>query len=46
VLLAERPLRFGAIDQAAGASLTVRGLLKVSADPWFARVLLAPRLPN
>ena len=35
-----------AAEQAAGASATVRGRLKVSADPWFARVVLAPRLPE
>jgi DNA-binding transcriptional LysR family regulator len=28
-----------AAEQAAGASATVRGRLKVNADPWFARVL-------
>src|SRR5260221_1241196 len=33
-----------AAEQGAGA--TVRGRLKVSADPWFARVVLAPRLPE
>src|SRR4051794_1742308 len=35
-----------AAEQAAGASATVRGRLKVSTDPWFARVVLAPRLPE
>jgi DNA-binding transcriptional LysR family regulator len=37
-----------AIEEAAtgasGASSEVRGRLKVSVDPWFARVVLAPRL--
>src|SRR5258705_11726699 len=35
-----------AAEQATGASATVRGRLKVNADPWFARVGLAPRLPE
>jgi DNA-binding transcriptional LysR family regulator len=35
-----------AAEQAASASVMVRGRLKVNADPWFARVVLAPRLPE
>jgi DNA-binding transcriptional LysR family regulator len=35
-----------AAEEAAGAAATVRGRLKVSVDPWFARVVLAPRLPE
>jgi DNA-binding transcriptional LysR family regulator len=34
-----------AAEQAADASATVQGRLKVSADPWFARIVLAPQLP-
>ena len=30
----------------AGASATVRGRLRISVDPWFARTVLAPRLPQ
>jgi DNA-binding transcriptional LysR family regulator len=42
------PLLAGLEDAAAGASATagtVRGNLRVNADPWFARLVLAPRLP-
>lgn len=35
-----------AAEDAAGATATVRGRLKVNADPWFARVVLGPRLPE
>lgn len=35
-----------AAEEAAGAGATVRGRLKLSADPWFARIVLAPRLPE
>jgi DNA-binding transcriptional LysR family regulator len=35
-----------AAETTAGASAAVRGRLKVNADPWFARVVLAPRLPE
>ena len=35
-----------AAEEAAGASAAVRGRLKLSADPWFARGVLAPRLPE
>lgn len=35
-----------AAEEAAGASATVRGRLKLNLDPWFARILLAPRLPE
>lgn len=35
-----------AAEDAAGAAAVVRGRLKVNADPWFARVVLAPRLPE
>ncbi|WP_029350333.1 LysR family transcriptional regulator [Bosea sp. 117] len=35
-----------AAEDAAGAGSAVRGRLKLSADPWFARVVLAPRLPE
>jgi DNA-binding transcriptional LysR family regulator len=31
-------------SEAAGAAHAVRGRLKVNADPWFARLMLAPRL--
>lgn len=34
-----------AAEEIAGVGTRVRGRLKVSADPWFARVVLAPRLP-
>jgi DNA-binding transcriptional LysR family regulator len=30
--------------EAAGAAAAVRGRLRVNADPWFARLVLAPRL--
>ncbi len=30
----------------AGSAATVRGRLRVSIDPWFARMVLAPRLPD
>jgi DNA-binding transcriptional LysR family regulator len=33
-----------AAAEAAGAAAVVRGRLRVSVDPWFARVLLAPKL--
>jgi DNA-binding transcriptional LysR family regulator len=35
-----------AAEEAAGASATVRGRLKLNLDPWFARIVLAPRLPE
>src|SRR5579862_3778187 len=35
-----------AAEEAAGATASVRGRLKVNVDPWFARVVLAPRLPE
>ena len=39
-----------AIEEAAGeagaASTAVRGRLKLNVDPWFARIVLAPRLPE
>lgn len=35
-----------AAEDVAGARASVRGRLKLSADPWFARVVLAPRLPE
>jgi DNA-binding transcriptional LysR family regulator len=35
-----------AAEDAAGAAASVRGRLKVNADPWFARIVLAPRLPD
>lgn len=41
------PLLAGLEDaavEAAGAATTVRGRLRVNADPWFARLVLAPRL--
>jgi DNA-binding transcriptional LysR family regulator len=44
-----RPLLSGieeAAEEAAGAGAAVRGRLRLSADPWFARVVLAPRLPE
>lgn len=34
-----------AAEEIAGTGAKVRGRLKISADPWFARVVLAPRLP-
>jgi DNA-binding transcriptional LysR family regulator len=42
------PLLAGLEDAAADASATagtVRGRLRVNCDPWFARLVLAPRLP-
>jgi DNA-binding transcriptional LysR family regulator len=42
-----RPLLAGieaATDEAAGAAAQVRGRLRVNVDPWFARLVLAPRL--
>jgi DNA-binding transcriptional LysR family regulator len=33
-----------AADEAAGAAAVVRGRLRVSVDPWFARMVLAPKL--
>ncbi len=36
-------LEEAAID-AAGAATAVRGRLRINADPWFARLMLAPRL--
>jgi DNA-binding transcriptional LysR family regulator len=35
-----------AAEETVGASATVRGRLKLSADPWFARIVLAPRMPD
>lgn len=35
-----------AAAEAGGASTAVRGRLKLNVDPWFARVVLAPRLPE
>jgi DNA-binding transcriptional LysR family regulator len=32
-----------AADNAAGATLAVRGRVRVNVDPWFARLVLAPR---
>ena len=34
-----------AAETAAANSAEVRGRLKLSVDPWFARIVLAPRLP-
>ncbi len=42
-----RPLLAGleeAAENAAGAAAAVRGRLRVNTDPWFARLVLAPRL--
>ncbi len=33
-----------AVSQAAGATAAPRGTLRVNVDPWFARLVLAPRL--
>jgi DNA-binding transcriptional LysR family regulator len=33
-----------AADNVAGASLAVRGRVRVNVDPWLARLVLAPRL--
>ena len=35
-----------ASSDAAATAGTVRGRLRVNADPWFARLVLAPRLPD
>lgn len=35
-----------AAEDAGAASASVRGRLKVNTDPWFARVILAPHLPE
>lgn len=35
-----------AATEAAGASATVAGRLRVNVDPWFARLVLAPQLPR
>jgi DNA-binding transcriptional LysR family regulator len=35
-----------ATSQAAGSAGAVRGRLRVNVDPWFARLILAPRLPG
>jgi len=35
-----------AAETAAADSSQVRGQLKLSVDPWFARIVLAPRLPT
>jgi DNA-binding transcriptional LysR family regulator len=35
-----------AAADAAGAAVTVNGRLRVSVDPWFARMVLAPCLPR
>jgi DNA-binding transcriptional LysR family regulator len=35
-----------AAADAAGAAASTRGRLRVNIDPWFARTILAPRLPN
>lgn len=35
-----------ATTEAAGASAAIGGRLRVNVDPWFARVVLAPRLPE
>jgi DNA-binding transcriptional LysR family regulator len=43
------PLLAGLEDAAANASAatgSVRGKLRVNCDPWFARLVLAPRLPS
>jgi DNA-binding transcriptional LysR family regulator len=43
------PLLAGLEDAAAEASASahaIRGRLRVNADPWFARLVLAPRLPD
>ena len=33
-----------AVSDAAGAAASVRGRLRVNVDPWFARLVLAPRI--
>jgi DNA-binding transcriptional LysR family regulator len=35
-----------AAESAAGSASEVRGRLRVNVDPWFARIVLAPRLPE
>src|SRR4051795_12781678 len=35
-----------AASEAAGAAATVSGRLRVNVDPWFARMILAPRIPQ
>jgi DNA-binding transcriptional LysR family regulator len=35
-----------ATADAVGGAATVRGRLRVNVDPWFARLILAPRLPS
>jgi DNA-binding transcriptional LysR family regulator len=35
-----------AADEVSGAATTVGGCLRVNVDPWFARWVLAPRLPK
>src|SRR3954470_13206899 len=35
-----------AASEAAGAAATVSGRLRVNVDPWFARMILAPRIPR
>ncbi|GBD49730.1 LysR family transcriptional regulator [Methylopila sp. Yamaguchi] len=35
-----------AAEDVGEATASVRGRLKVNSDPWFARVILAPRLPD
>jgi DNA-binding transcriptional LysR family regulator len=35
-----------AASEAAGAAAAVRGRLRVNLDPWFARLVLVPRLPG
>jgi DNA-binding transcriptional LysR family regulator len=35
-----------AATEAAGAAVAVNGRLRVNVDPWFARMVLAPRLPE
>lgn len=35
-----------AAAEAANAAIAVRGRLRVNVDPWFARLVLAPRLSN
>jgi DNA-binding transcriptional LysR family regulator len=35
-----------AASEAAGAATSVRGRLRVNVDPWFARLVLAPRLSS
>jgi len=35
-----------AASEAVGAAATVSGRLRVNVDPWFARMILAPRIPQ